>query len=297
MTKREIDKILKFFSPTIRQRLAELNTCTWNNAHEIRLTKGKQLMVMFNNNHIKLPVICDEKVMNETLLLLTDNSIYSVNDKLTNGFLTVEGGHRVGICGTAVINDNVISAIRNVSSINLRIKREMIGIAEKLMPYIVGADRTINNTLIISPPKCGKTTLLRDIARVLGKEFVVSIVDERSEIAGVYAGIPQNDIGELSTVLDGCVKSIGIPIVIRSMAPEVIITDELGNKDDADAIAYAVRSGVKIIASAHGDSHEALKEKYMFRNFLNEFKLIITLANKKCVGEISNIIYNGESYG
>lgn len=294
MTK-EINKILKFIAPSLREHLINLNENVINEAHEIRLSIGKPLIVCFNQGHIKLPVICDEKAVKETVLLLTDNSVYSANEKLTNGFLTVDGGYRVGVCGTVVMNNGCVAAIKNISSINIRIKREIRGVAEKIISYIKSDDE-IKNTLIVSPPKCGKTTLLRDIARILGNDHHVSIVDERSEIAGVYMGVPQNDVGIQTTVLDGCSKSIGIPIVIRSMAPEVVITDEIGGEDDVDAISYALSSGAKIITSVHGDSLESIKRKPTLKNSLDAFELIILLTNKGGVGTVSDIIFRGTNY-
>lgn len=296
MTTNEVNSVLKFIAPTLRYHLEKLCANIWDNAQEIRLSMGKPLIICFNKDHIKLPVICDESSVKETLLLLTDNSVYSVNDKLNNGFLTIEGGHRVGICGTAVMNNGSISAIRNISSINIRIKREITGAADRIIPYIK-TENGICNTIIISPPKCGKTTLLRDIARVLGNYHNVSIVDERSEIAGMYAGTPQNDVGVQTTVFDGCIKSVAIPIVIRSMSPEIVITDEIGSEEDMEAINYALKSGVKIITSAHGDTLENIRRKPILKNIIDEFDLIITLTNDVGVGTISNIIYKGTTYG
>ncbi len=258
MDKVYIKELINYISPNLRQCLKEIDVSRWNKAEEIRITLGKPAMLCYNDGFEYIykedePFICDEQSIKETLMLITDNSIYAANEKLINGFITLKGGHRAGVCGSVVINGGKISAIKDISSINIRIKREIIGAADKVIKYII-CDGQIQNTLIISPPQCGKTTLLRDIARTLGRNRRVSIVDERSEIAAMYNGVAQNDVGLRTNVLDNCPKAEGIPLVIRSMSPEVVITDEVGAESDTSAINYAASSGVKIITSAHGGS-------------------------------------------
>ncbi len=183
--------------------------------------------------------------------LITRSSVYAFSEDIKNGFITLPKGHRVGISGDAVISGGEISHIKYVQSLNYRYAREVIGTADKVMDKILDGNR-IKNTLIVSPPMCGKTTMLRDIARnlsLLGKK--VSIVDERGEIAALMSGIPSFSLGANCDVLAGVNKAEGMLLMLRAMSPDVIITDEIGGKEDFDAIAEIKKRGVAIITSLH----------------------------------------------
>lgn len=188
--------------------------------------------------------------------LITRSSVYAFSEEIKNGFITLEKGHRVGISGDAVVENGELSHIRTVQSLNYRYAREVIGSADKVMGRILDGNR-IKNTLIVSPPMCGKTTMLRDIARqlsLLGKK--VSIVDERGEIAALSNGVPSFSLGANCDVLSGVNKADGMILMLRAMSPDVIITDEIGGKEDFDAISEIKKRGVSIITSLHsfGDS-------------------------------------------
>ena len=202
------------------------------------------------------------------LQLICENSIYSYQKQISSGFITLQGGHRVGIVGSCVIENNKIININYINSFNFRIARQVIGCSSNLLKHILDIENNnIFNTLIISPPGFGKTTLVRDIARQVSNGIdiykfngiTVGIVDERSEIASLYKGVPQNDVGMRTDVIENVSKAIGIKILVRSMAPRVIIADEVGILDDIDAINYALCSGCKGLFTAHGSS---LKEIY-----------------------------------
>ncbi len=298
MDKNQFDELLNYISPSLRECLKNTDMSCFEKAEEIRITLSKPAMICYSNGFEYVydknkPFICDLRTINETLMLITDNSIYAANEKMINGYITLKGGHRAGICGCAVIKNGVITAIKDISSINIRIKREIIGASDKVIEHIA-PDNIIQNTLIISPPQCGKTTLLRDIARALGRNKRVSIVDERSEIAAMHNGVPQNDVGLRTNVLDNCPKSIGIPLVIRSMSPEVIISDEIGGDEDITAVSFASVSGVKIITSAHGTDISDIFQRENFKKLVNFFDVYIILTNKGGVGNISKIIRREE---
>lgn len=298
MDKFNINELLNYISPRLREPLKRIDMSIWDRAEEIRITNGKPAMICYNNgfeyvNSSDRPFICDVLTVKETMMLITDNSIYAANDKLINGFITLKGGHRAGICGTVVLNNGKISAIKDISGINIRIKREIFGVADKIIKHVIDGNMVMN-TLIIAPPQCGKTTLLRDISRILGERRKISVVDERSEIAAMYNGIPQNDVGLRTDVLDACPKCIGIPLVIRSMSPEIIITDEIGGENDADAINYAINSGAKIITSAHGSNIRELNRRKFFKDILGFFDLYIVLTNKGGTGKVKEVIRRKE---
>jgi stage III sporulation protein AA len=214
---------------------------------EIRIRQARPLMVVVGNEDFLVSedgdintkegyVVTKEDVI-KTLQLISQNSIYAVEDEIKNGYITVSGGHRVGLAGKALLEGNKIKTLKHISCFNIRIAREIQGVADTILPHIIDNNKRIYSTLIISPPKAGKTTLLRDIIRQLSygvprygvKGFKIGLVDERSEIACCHEGVPQNDVGIRTDIIDSCPKELGIMMLLRSMSPEIIATDEIGN--------------------------------------------------------------------
>lgn len=201
-------------------------------------------------------------------------SIYTLEEELKRGYITIEGGHRVGLAGKVILEQGKVKAIRDISSFNIRIAREKVGIAQTLIPRIY-RDGWLH-TMIIGPPQTGKTTLLRDIARIISSgdqgsglpASKVGIVDERSEIAGCVNGIPQMTFGNRIDVLDACPKAEGMMMMIRSMSPEVLVVDEIGRHEDAEAIMEAVNAGIKLIMTTHGNSWRKLRGARLYRPYL-----------------------------
>ena len=209
----------------------------------------------------------------------------------------MQGGHRVGITGNAVIKDGKVSNINYISSLNFRIAKQVLGASNKIIKYILNEEEnSIYSTLIVSPPGVGKTTILRDLVRKLSngieqinyKGINIGLVDERGEIAAMYRGIPQNDVGIRTDVLDNVTKSIGMSMLIRSMAPKVIVADEIGNKYEIEPIMQAVCSGIKGIFTAHGANIEDIKINPTIKELADNgvFERIIFLSDKKEKGEI-----------
>lgn len=191
---------------------------------------------------------------------MCQNSVYARQEELRQGFVTLSGGHRVGFCGKVVTENGTIRCLSEISSLHLRIAHAVVGAADNVLPHLFIGD-TLLNTVIVSPPGCGKTTLLRDIARKLASEdygFTVGIADERGEIAAMHRGTPQNDVGIFSDVYDGCPKALAMGMLLRGMAPHVVITDEIGGERDCAALEMLAHSGVRILCSAHGASREDL---------------------------------------
>ncbi len=257
--------ILRYFPDKIRVVLEnEIN----NNLviEEIRIRNSKPIILKLNNfEKIINYIVQTEDVLN-TLQSICENSIYSYQNQICEGFITIKGGHRIGITGSAVIENNQVKNLNYISNLNFRIARQIIGCSNNIIKEIINQEgNTIYNTLIVSPPGAGKTTLLRDIIRNLsnGTEEItgknIGVVDERGEIAAMYKGIPQNDLGIRTDIIENIKKSIGMKMLIRSMAPEIIVADEIGSKEDVQEINYAVCSGIKGIFTAHGNSLEDLK--------------------------------------
>jgi stage III sporulation protein AA len=225
---------------------------------------------------------------------VTDYSPYAFENEIKQGFVTIKGGHRVGMAGQAVISDGKISNLKNISFINIRFAHQKKGCGEYVIPYIIN-DGGILDTLIISPPGCGKTTLLRDIIRLISTEKYtgenVAVVDERSEIAGCYMGEPQLNVGVRTDVLDACPKVEGMMMLIRSMNPDVIAVDEIGSRDDIDAIHYVSNCGCGILATVHGASVDDIRTKPVLRRLVEErrFERYIVLSKRQGVGTVESI--------
>ena len=232
-------------------------------------------------------VITQAEILN-ILQALCNNSIYSYQSQICDGYITLQGGHRVGITGNVAMKEGKIININYVSSLNFRIAREIIGSSDEILKEVL-VNNEIKNTLIVSKPGCGKTTVLRDLVRnISNRGFTVSLIDERGEIASMYKGILQNDIGLRTDVMDNVNKSIGMKIAVRTMAPQVIVADEIGTKEDIDAINYGICSGVKGIFTAHGSDITELRQNDALNRLYEEklFKRIIFLENRGKMGKV-----------
>ncbi|MDZ4991604.1 stage III sporulation protein AA [Clostridium perfringens] len=269
-----------------------------NKLQEVRVKVGKPLSIVLDNNETIFNYVITRDDVKAMIQKISNYSLYAFEEDIRQGYITIQGGHRVGLAGQCVIEDNSIKTIRNITSLNIRVCREVIGCSNSLMNHLVESNR-VNNTLIISPPKCGKTTLLRDITRNIsngvsqiglkGKRTVV--IDERSEIAACYNGIPQMNVGIRTDVYDNCIKSDGMMMAVRGLSPEVIICDEIGTYKDMEGLIMAYNSGVSIIATLHGRNIEELYRRPVFREIVenNIIDKVVILSAKKGVGTIEGI--------
>ena len=268
----------------------------FDNLQEIRLRAGYPIILFYKNKEHILPINSSERIIRETLDYVSNYSLYAYENELRQGFITVEGGHRVGMAGQVLIEKGRVKNLKQISSLNIRISHEVLNCADKLFPYIT-RNKQMYHTLLISPPRCGKTTLLRDMIRQISdgnrwvKGCTVGVVDERSELAGCYHGMPQNQMGMRTDVLDGCPKAEGMLMLVRSMSPQVIAVDEIGALEDVQAIKYAMHCGCKLIATVHGESLEEIRRKPLFEQMVKEhyFERYVVLKNGKQVGEIAEI--------
>lgn len=228
----------------------------------------------------------------ETISALSAYSLYAFEEELRQGYLTVEGGHRVGFCGKTVMEQGEIRTLKQISSLNIRIARERKGWGDSILADLVDKGR-LCHTLIVSPPGCGKTTLLRDLIRCLSERLQnVAVVDERGEIAPLRDGLPQMDVGPCTDVLEGCPKAKGMLLLLRNMGPDVIAVDELGGQEDADAVREVLRCGVSMIATAHGYDLEEIRARPQLDTLLQEqvFERYIFLSCRRGTGTLECIL-------
>lgn len=229
--------------------------------------------------------------LRETVSLLSAYSLYAFEEELRQGYITMEGGHRVGFCGKAVLENGEIRTLRQINALNIRIAREQKGWGEQFLTYLMEED-IFCHTLIVSPPGCGKTTLLRDIVRCLSERGkTVGVVDERGEIAPLRDGTPQMDVGPCTDVLEGCPKAKGMVLLLRSMSPDIIAVDELGRKEDIEAVEEALYAGVKLVATAHGRDFADLETRPQLCSLIrkNVFERYLFLSNRTGVGTMEEI--------
>lgn len=303
------DELLKIFSLNLRSIISALKI-NYEKLQEIRLRVNGPLLMIYDNkeyfvtkeselsNENRNTVIISKNEIRETMEYIGNYSLYAFEDEIKQGFITIQGGHRVGIAGKTILEDDKIKNIKHISFINIRLSHQVKGCATKVIPYILDKNaKEVCHTLIISPPRCGKTTLLRDIIRQLSngeddsEGVTVGVVDERSEIGGCYMGIPQNDLGIRTDILDCCPKAKGMMMLIRSMSPRIIAVDEVGLGEDIEAIEYVINCGCKILATVHGSSIEDIKNKPILGRLVKEkvFERYIILNNNKSVGNIEEI--------
>jgi stage III sporulation protein AA len=281
-----------------------------NEVIEIRLRINSPVLIKTLKRELFLDekIIITKKDIDDILGNLTKNSIHAFENEINKGYITLEGGHRVGISGDCIYDKEELKGFKNITSLNIRIAKEFPGCSNKSIKHLITPDKNIYNTLIIGPPLSGKTTLIRDVARNLSDGFKapyfegcdVTLIDERGEISAVYNGIPQMNTGRRTDVLSYCRKSDGFFMSIRALSPKVIISDELGSVEDFEIVQYALKSGVKIVTTAHGFSLDDVKRNLYLRNILNDnfFERAIILNKRPLrVNEVfdfqkNRVIYN-----
>ena len=320
-------EVISFLAPRLRRLLESLPEGTKAALEEIRLRQGRPLVLRAGeedftvlpfdfspfsgsrgSGEAQLRLSSDlakgwrveKEDVEKTLQIISQNSLYALEEELRNGFVTLPGGHRVGMVGQAVIEKGRVRTLKHIAGLNFRIGREIKGAADGLLPYLISAGRErVYNTLLVSPPRGGKTTLLRDVVRQLSngvpalgiKGFTVGVADERSEIAGCYQGVPQRDVGMRTDVLDRCPKAEGMLMLLRSMAPQIIAVDELGKQEEREALEEALNAGVTVIATVHAASLSDLDRRPVVRELVAQrvFERIVILGRSRGPGTIETV--------
>lgn len=292
MKEDSFEMLLGKFPGEYRNSLKALGPERMEMLEEIRIRAEGEILFVGGFGEIISDTVVSRAGLAAIVDRLLDHSVYAHMEELCSGYVTVQGGHRIGICGKAVMEDGKIKLIKDFSSLNVRRGRAVKGCGGKVKKYLFGRKGEFLNTLVVSPPKCGKTTLLRDLVRELSDGgFRISLVDERSEIAAVYKGIPRHDTGMRTDIMDGCKKSEGISLMVRSMSPDIVCTDEIGNPEDAAVIKEAVTSGVGILTSVHGSDLKELKNSKISGLIYDRiFERYVFLSGVPRVGTVTEIL-------
>lgn len=252
--------IFDYFNEKIRQAISNYREC---DIYEIRLRINEPIVLNTSfGEQVKMTCIVCEQDIKDSFNRVTEYSAYAYEENLVAGYITVPGGHRIGVGGYMTLQSDKSVAVKNIRFLNFRVRHFVNGCSDEILKKIL--EKGLDNILIISPPALGKTTLLRDMIKNISNKSSgtsICVIDERNEIGGCYKGIPTIDLGMRTDVISNCSKADGILMAIRAMAPTIIAVDEIGGAEDMKALEYAGISGVKIMATIHGKDVEDVREK------------------------------------
>jgi stage III sporulation protein AA len=308
------ETVLRVCPPDIQSRIQALSKSVLEQIEEIRFRLAQPLQLCGASfdaflhreqgltEDVQQGLVVGTEHLSRVIQAVTQSSLYAVEDELKRGYVTMPGGHRVGIGGRAVLYESgAVRSIRSITSLNVRIAKERIGAASALLPFVY--HKTSGkplNILIISPPQCGKTTILRELTRSWSEGLVgsvrrgmkVTVVDERSEIAGCVEGVAQFRLGPRTDVLDACPKAEGMLMAIRSLSPDIVVTDEIGRQQDRDAVLEATHAGVKVLATAHASGLEEWRDRPFMKELYDAkaFDRYVVLSRRSGPGTIEQIL-------
>ena len=280
---REFEQAAAVLPPELRQQALALPAQERERAEELRLRCGWPMAAVFPEGEVPLG---GRKIVTQDLELLLEiasrASVHAVLSQLREGYLTIEGGHRLGLCGTAVLENGQMRNLRSLSSVSIRIARQHPGAALPLLSGLMEGGR-LCSTLIAAPPGMGKTTLLRDLVRCISDgdgtpPLRVGLADERGEVAALYGGVPQLRVGRRTDVIEGCPKAQGVMLLLRAMNPQVLAMDEITAPEDVAALLTAAGCGAVLLATAHGEGDE-LTRRPLYRTMLEEriFQRVVSI--------------------
>ena len=306
--------LLEALSPGWKRLLGPVFESIGNSIQEIRISQEKPIIVktaageLFvstfgTSERVDQAVVPDAKMIRELLDAVTASSVYALQDAMSEGFIPLPGGHRVGLCGQVRTEGGKVAGFRHITGFNIRVNRDLRGVSQPLLKRLVRPDGRIWSTLVISPPGAGKTTLLRDLIRTLSygapeyglKPHRVGVADERGELAGGYRGVAQNDLGPRADVIDLCPKRFALAMLVRTMGPDVVVTDEIGHPEDGQAVLEAVAAGVSLLCSAHGGSVEDVAKRPAIRPLVEAevFQRVVVLSARLGPGTVERVIACG----
>ncbi|USF27640.1 hypothetical protein N510_002596 [Firmicutes bacterium ASF500] len=273
--------------PRLREEALSLSPADRARAEEVRLRAGWPMTVLAGGGERPLggpPVEGEE--LERLVEIASGASLHAVLDQLRRGYLTIEGGHRVGLCGTAVLREGEVHSLRGLSSANIRVARQVLGASAPVVDGLCPGGR-LASTLILAPPGLGKTTLLRDLVRAVSEgegctPLRVSLADERGEVAAMYGGRPQLEVGRRTDVMEGCPKAQGLMLLLRAMNPQVLAVDEITAPEDVRALTAAAGCGVTLLATAHGEGRAGLERRPLYRPLLEEglFRFLVRIRRE-----------------
>ncbi|MBQ7867301.1 MAG: Flp pilus assembly complex ATPase component TadA [Clostridia bacterium] len=258
---------------------------------EIRMRAGGRGSLLTHKGELVCTGLMSQGQIAQTAEALCDHALYARAEEQRQGFVTLRGGHRMGLCGRVITQGQSVRALREISSICVRVAGQWHGAADELLPHMIDEDGRVRSTLVIGMPGMGKTTMLRDACRRLSEAGIhMCVVDERSEIAAMCAGVAQLEVGPNTDVLDGCCKEAGMRWMLRAMSPDVLVTDELGSTLDVQAVQEAARSGVAVMATLHGrDMETALSRGMLYQLVRDRIFERYALLDTRQVGRIVSI--------